>query len=322
MSSCIRDLSAEGVCSRACDNLRQMRKPFGSLIFSSTVGVALFDENLCCRALSAALGRMMGTSAKATIGKSMQYVFPQSVECLEPVFRQVWNTGTGLPNVELAAQVASRGGKCLWSLNFYPVRDQFGELRLVAITFSDVTKRRCAELKLHHLKTKLETASAQDDNSPRGESVDLPARTFQLIERSLEILNSSATLRCHTVEMRIEADLGRLALFLCGTRYQEFLSQLPQSDSESPSEEPPIIHTPSSPETCGTSKLAASDPSPRERQLLYFLADGKSNKEIGSILAISTRTVEAYRARIMLKLDLHSTAALVRYAIRNHIVEP
>jgi DNA-binding CsgD family transcriptional regulator len=52
------------------------------------------------------------------------------------------------------------------------------------------------------------------------------------------------------------------------------------------------------------------------------LADGKSSKEIGSILDISTRTVECYRARIMLKLDLHSTAALVRYAVRNNIVEP
>jgi DNA-binding NarL/FixJ family response regulator len=51
------------------------------------------------------------------------------------------------------------------------------------------------------------------------------------------------------------------------------------------------------------------------------LADGKSNKEIGIVLDISARTVECYRARIMLKLDLHSTAALVRYAIRNNIVD-
>ena len=55
--------------------------------------------------------------------------------------------------------------------------------------------------------------------------------------------------------------------------------------------------------------------------MLRFLADGKSNKEIGFILEISTRTVECYRARIMIKLDLHSTAALVRYAIRHHSIE-
>lgn len=78
---------------------------------------------------------------------------------------------------------------------------------------------------------------------------------------------------------------------------------------------------PSYPKSSNSSKLSACSPSPREREVLHFLADGKSNKEIGSILDISTRTVECYRARIMLKLDLHSTAALVRYAIRNKIVE-
>jgi DNA-binding NarL/FixJ family response regulator len=68
-------------------------------------------------------------------------------------------------------------------------------------------------------------------------------------------------------------------------------------------------------------ELPGSCPSPRERQILCLLADGKSNKEIGIVLDISARTVECYRARIMLKLDLHSTAALVRYAIRNNIVD-
>jgi DNA-binding NarL/FixJ family response regulator len=60
---------------------------------------------------------------------------------------------------------------------------------------------------------------------------------------------------------------------------------------------------------------------PREIEVIRLLAQGQSNKEIGALLEISTRTVESYRARIMLKLDLHSTAALVRYAIRNKIVE-
>lgn len=65
----------------------------------------------------------------------------------------------------------------------------------------------------------------------------------------------------------------------------------------------------------------AECPSPRERQVLHLLADGKTNKEIGAVLDISKRTVESYRARIMTKLKLHSTAELVRYAVRNHIVE-
>jgi len=66
---------------------------------------------------------------------------------------------------------------------------------------------------------------------------------------------------------------------------------------------------------------AVGSPSLRERQVLCLLADGKSNKEIAVALCLATRTVETYRARIMLKLNLHSTAALVRYAIRHKFVE-
>jgi DNA-binding CsgD family transcriptional regulator len=58
----------------------------------------------------------------------------------------------------------------------------------------------------------------------------------------------------------------------------------------------------------------------RERQVLQYLAMGKSNKEMASILNISVRTVETYRARVMLKLGLRSLAELVRYALRNNII--
>jgi DNA-binding CsgD family transcriptional regulator len=60
--------------------------------------------------------------------------------------------------------------------------------------------------------------------------------------------------------------------------------------------------------------------SPREREVVRLVAEGKSNKEISSVLAISVRTVETYRARVMLKLDATSIAQLVHYAIRNHLV--
>ena len=61
--------------------------------------------------------------------------------------------------------------------------------------------------------------------------------------------------------------------------------------------------------------------STRERQILQLLAEGNSNKEVSSVLNISTRTVETYRARLMLKLQARSFAHLVHYAIRNRIVE-
>jgi len=60
----------------------------------------------------------------------------------------------------------------------------------------------------------------------------------------------------------------------------------------------------------------------REREVVQLLAEGKSNKEIGSVLNISKRTVDHHRARIMDKLKLQSVGELVLYAVRNKIVEP
>jgi len=54
----------------------------------------------------------------------------------------------------------------------------------------------------------------------------------------------------------------------------------------------------------------------RERDVLKFISEGKSNSEVAEILGISIRTVETHRANIMNKLDLRNTAELVRYAIQ------
>jgi DNA-binding NarL/FixJ family response regulator len=60
---------------------------------------------------------------------------------------------------------------------------------------------------------------------------------------------------------------------------------------------------------------------PREREVLPLLAEGKSNKEVAVALNISVNTVETHRAKIMSKLDLHSISDLVRYAIRNRLID-
>ena len=60
---------------------------------------------------------------------------------------------------------------------------------------------------------------------------------------------------------------------------------------------------------------------PRQRETIQLLAEGKSNKEVAATLGISVKTVEAHRANIMLKLNIHSVTELVHYAIRNDIVQ-
>jgi DNA-binding NarL/FixJ family response regulator len=60
----------------------------------------------------------------------------------------------------------------------------------------------------------------------------------------------------------------------------------------------------------------------REVEILQLLAEGKTAKEVASSLGIATKTSDTHRTNIMRKLNLHSIAELVRYAIRNKIVEP
>ena len=61
---------------------------------------------------------------------------------------------------------------------------------------------------------------------------------------------------------------------------------------------------------------------PRQREILQLLTEGRSNKEIGAVLNMTTKTAETHRTQIMAKLNLHSMSELVRYAIRNRIIEP
>jgi len=61
--------------------------------------------------------------------------------------------------------------------------------------------------------------------------------------------------------------------------------------------------------------------SPRERQVVQLISGGKTTKEIAMLLGVGVRTAETHRTNVMTKLNLHSTAELVMYAIRNEIVE-
>jgi len=61
---------------------------------------------------------------------------------------------------------------------------------------------------------------------------------------------------------------------------------------------------------------------PRQREIVQLLAEGKSTKEVAVALDLSVKTAETHRANIMRKIGCHSVSEVVRYAIRNKIIEP
>jgi|GraSoi_2013_40cm_1033754.scaffolds.fasta_scaffold54636_1 DNA-binding NarL/FixJ family response regulator len=68
-------------------------------------------------------------------------------------------------------------------------------------------------------------------------------------------------------------------------------------------------------------ELPGSRLTAREREVVQLLSEGRSSKEVASVLGISVKTAETHRANIMRKLEIHSVSELVRYAVRNQIIE-
>lgn len=76
-------------------------------------------------------------------------------------------------------------------------------------------------------------------------------------------------------------------------------------------------------DACFDKSEPPADPlSSRERQVLQLIAEGRSTKEAARTLGISVKTAESHRTRMMDKLDIHETASLVRYAIRQGMIQP
>jgi two-component system response regulator NreC len=67
----------------------------------------------------------------------------------------------------------------------------------------------------------------------------------------------------------------------------------------------------------------SADPlTPREHEVLQLVSEGRTTKEVASILGISVKTAETHRTRLMQKIGVHETAGLVRYAIRSGLIQP
>jgi DNA-binding NarL/FixJ family response regulator len=69
------------------------------------------------------------------------------------------------------------------------------------------------------------------------------------------------------------------------------------------------------------SDVAADPLTPREREILLLVVEGKRTKQIASLLGVSIKTAQSYRAQLMLKLNAHNTPGLVRFAVRRGLIQ-
>jgi DNA-binding NarL/FixJ family response regulator len=143
--------------------------------------------------------------------------------------------------------------------------------------------------------------------SPKTEVLILTMHDSELLVQ--EVLRAGA----HGYILKDDADRDLVAAVDALRRHKPYLSsRVSEAASNAPGP---------SGEGSNFSQSSRGRLTPREREILQLLAEGKSNKEVAGYLGISVKTAETHRANIMLKLDFHSITELVRYAVRNKIIQ-
>jgi len=287
------------------------RHLLATLFKSSTVGVAVCDRQLRFRAINDALASMNGRPASAHLGKTIHAVLGRAAAQVQPAFEHVFKTGEPLCNFEVTAKLPDRAAPGHWNEHYFPIKDSRNKVRHVGAVVLELPRRHEMESVLANLLSNLAVVSSalRDSEEALGSAPDQSPRSpHEISTRSVRLLESCLG------EVRTLASL---------------LNSAPPFQTLQPSQ-PARLHGsrldgPGADFASGGSLADTLDfispLSSREREVIALLASGKSNREIARMLTISVRTVESHRAKIMLKLNLESLSDLVRYALRNRLVQ-
>jgi DNA-binding CsgD family transcriptional regulator len=257
---------------------------------------------------------MNGLPAAAHLGKTLRAILGSAAAKIQPAFEHVFATGQPLSNLELTAELPSRGAIGHWNRSYFPIKDHTGQVQEVGAIVLELTKRNEIEAALFRLTDKLARAHSALGRDPGALGHGLGNASVNLADVSA---GPAGLLESCLAETRAISQL------LHNTPPQTAVQPLPLSRispvrrlRQGQGQDFAAVHA------IEDEVEYLSPLSSREREVTALLAIGKTNKEIATLLLISTRTVESHRARIMLKLDLHSLSELVRYAVRTHLIQP
>jgi DNA-binding NarL/FixJ family response regulator len=286
-----------------------------ALFRSSTVGVAICDRQFRFRAINDGLALMNGIPAAAHLGETIHTVLGNAADKVLPAYEHVLASGQPLSNFEVSAKLPSRDAPGYWNLSYFPIKDDAGQTQHVGAVVLELTKRNDIDAALFRLTEGLTHIKAVLRNDPK---MPQPAG-LATVGAMLDDLSAGtgALLESCLLETRAISRLLNAAPHLSAVQplhpphagQQTVLAQAGQGREFAAAEQI-------------TAPAYVGPLSAREREVAAYLATGKTNKQIASMLTISTRTVESHRARVMLKLGMHSLSDLVRYAVRTQLIQP
>lgn len=277
---------------------------------SAAIGIAICDDQLRYVSVNHVLAAMNGIPAEVHIGKTVREVIGSLASTVELMMNSVLVTGQSILNAEIGGELPTRDAEGYWIENYFPVRDSAGRVRQVGVMVVEITGLRRLE---NCIRTLMGNAPHTRGQFPfLGMPYGLEKESFELWRGSIEMVENS-----------VQETLKNFHKFQLPTQMPNLVDGVTQQRvrlANAPSSIPdePYRHNRG---LSPTGSSTAKPLSPREIEMVQLLAKGNSNKEISKALKISVKTVEAYRARIMLKLQVHSLSNLVLYAVRRGLVE-
>jgi DNA-binding CsgD family transcriptional regulator len=256
---------------------------------ASSIGVAVFNRQIRFCAINRALASFNRVPAEAHLGKSLDPIIGKLANIVGERIERVLHTGQAVTGFEVSGKLPRRPDIGYWLEDYLPIFDQRGRISNVCVVVVELTHERRVEQLLRDCRTK----------------------THQRLTSMLRLAQSGVN-QClrsaagRTRQIDIDQNLKVFKRLTKG--FQQIVAEITALDpardlGKSGGEFPP-----------GTLP-------PRQRTVLQLLAEGKSPKEIASLLNLNPNTVRIHKTRIFKKLGVDSVAALVRYAIRNGLVE-
>jgi len=261
-----------------------------ALFNEPAVGLAIIDHQLRYRSVNKALAAMIGVAPEKLPGRTIHDVLGKAAAAFEPPFKHVFSSGVDVSNLEISAKLPTRNEVGYWIQNYFAIRNATGRVEQVGAIVVEITEQKKLEQSLCCVTNMLFRnllLSAHDSD----------ALLRQIMEGPLKRFPDSRSARDRSAAMGVSNQMA----FFSHQAVQEALQGRSQSDAKT--------------------MACAVALTPRERDVVRLLVEGTGNKETAALLGITVKTVETHRARIMLKLGLHSTRELVHYAIHNKIVD-
>ena len=281
-----RSLSRVGLVSDPLYRPEPTLSGFGA----STMGVAVFNRQIRYCAINHALATFNCVPAEAHLGKPLDPIIGNLASVVGERIERVLLTGKAITGFELSGKLPRRADVGYWLEDYLPIFDERGRISNVCVVVVELTREKRVEQLLR----------------------DCRMKTHQRLTSMLRLAQSGENQCLHSAgygrTRQINSDQNLKAFSRLTKGFQEILAEItavePARELEKSRGEIPPNMLP-----------------PRQRTVLQLLAEGKSPKEIASLLNLTANTVRIHKARIFKKLGVDSLPALVRYAIKTGLVE-